>query len=272
MKRVRKMQLALLPLAILLSACGRGDITHQSTGIWEGGIVYSFIRMIIWLSKLCGGNYGVGIIAFTIIISILLMPLMHMQYKSMREMTDLQPEVEAIKAKYPLGDRDSQLKIQEETQALYKSKGVNTFAGCLPLLAQMPVLMAIYQAVYRSPILRNGTFLWMNLGKADPYFILPILAGIFTYLTTWLSAKGQMQQNGMTKSMQFFMPIMVAVMALNLPSAVSLYWVARNIFSVGQVMLLNNPYKIIEERERKEKIKKEQERAVRKAWHRKKKK
>ncbi|RLK62851.1 protein translocase component YidC [Atopobacter sp. AH10] len=272
MKHFSKKSFALIPLALLLTACGRGDITHESTGLWEGGIVYSFIRLIIWLSDICGGNYGVGIIVFTILVSILLMPLMHLQYKSMRKMTDLQPEVEEIKAKYPFGDRESQIKIQEETQALYKAKGVNTFAGCLPLLAQMPVLMAIYQAVFRSPVLRVGSFLWMNLGKPDPYFILPILAGVFTYISTWLSAKSQMQENGMTKAMQIVMPVMIALMAINLPSAVSLYWVTRNIFSVGQIMVLNNPYKIIEERQRQEKIKKDKARAVRKAWHRKKKK
>lgn len=261
----------LIPLVLLLSACGRSDVTESSTGFWEKGIIYSFIKIIEWLSALFGNNYGMGIIIFTVIVSILLLPLMKFQFKTTRETAELQPEVEKIKAKYPMSDRESQLKIQEETRALYKEKGVNQFAGCLPLVIQMPILIALYHAVSRSPVLRSGSFLWMDLGDPDPYFVLPVLAGIFTFLTSWLSMKAQPVQNGMTKGMTFFMPVMIIVMAVPLASAVSLYWVARNVFSVGQTLLLNNPYKLQREREEKKRLEKKRERDLKKAWHSKKK-
>ncbi|WP_025729130.1 YidC/Oxa1 family membrane protein insertase [Atopobacter phocae] len=263
-----KKLMIILPLLLLVSACAREDITESSTGFWQRGVVYTFIQIIEWLSNIFGGNYGIGIIVFTIIISIILMPVMHIQYKSMRRIGDLQPEVEKIKAKYPLNDRESQLKIQEETQQLYKDNGINQLMGCLPIFAQMPVLMALYQAVYYSPVLRNGHFLWLNLGKPDPYFLLPILAGIFTFLTSWLSMKSQAQQNSMSKSMTFIMPVFIAFMAIPLPSAVSLYWVTRNIFSVLQTLLLNNPYKINAEREEKLRLERKRQREIEKAWRR----
>lgn len=84
---------------------------------------------------------------------------------SQREMQELQPEMDAIRAKYPNKDRESQEKIQEEQAALLEANGVNQFAGCLPLLVQLPIMMALYQAILNTPQLREGHFLWMNLGN-----------------------------------------------------------------------------------------------------------
>lgn len=82
-------------------------------------------------------------------------------------------------------------KLREEQQKLYSEAGVNPVAGCLPLLVQLPILWALYQAIWRTNVLKTGQFLWLKLGVKDPYFVLPILAALFTFISTWLSMKSQ---------------------------------------------------------------------------------
>ncbi len=92
--------------------------------------------------------------------------------------------------------------------------------GCLPLLVQMPVLIALYQAIYRTSALKSGSFLWMQLGKADPYFIMAILAAVFTFATSYLTMMSQPTKNATTTAMLWVMPIMIFVMAMNIASAI----------------------------------------------------
>ena len=180
---------------------------------------------------------------------------------------DLQPQLKALQAKYPDRDQDSMRAMQEEQRKLYAEAGVNPVAGCLPLLVQMPVLIALYQAIFRAQELKTGSFLWMQLGDKDPYFILPILAALFTFATSKLTTMSQPDtgQKGMMAIMTYGMPLMIFVTALSVPSALSLYWVITNAFSVGQTLLINNPYKINRERAEKEQSIKDHERNLKKA-------
>jgi YidC/Oxa1 family membrane protein insertase len=161
--------------------------------------------------------------------------------------------------------------LQEETKKLYAENNVSPYAGCLPLLVQMPVMMALYQAILRIPELRSGHFLWLNLSQSDPYFILPILAAVFTFASSYLSSMSQLESNASLKIMNFAMPVMIFVMALNLASGLSLYWVISNAFQVVQTLLINNPFKIRREREEAARQIRERERALQKAKHPKKK-
>nr|WP_239576101.1 YidC/Oxa1 family membrane protein insertase [Enterococcus lemanii] len=259
----------MLFFVVVLSACGTGEITASSTGVWER-IVYSFAQAVKWLS--ISGSRGIGIILFTLIIRIILLPLMHYQTKSMRKTQELQPKVKELQQQYSAKDQATQQQLREAQQKLYAEYGVNPYAGCLPLLVQMPILMAIYQAISRVPELREGSFLWLKvLGEPDPYFILPILAAIFTFLSTYLSSMSQVEANASLKVMNYVMPVMILVMAINLPSALSLYWVISNAFQVGQTLLINNPFKIMKEREELAKIEREKEKALKKAQNPKKK-
>ena len=187
MKNYKKILLmtGLLSLVFLLSACGTGEVSASSSGVWDRYVVYYFGQAIKGLSF---GNVGIGIILFTIIIRIILMPLMHFQTKSMRKTQELQPKIKALQQKYSTRDQETQQKLQEETKKLYAENNVSPYAGCLPLLVQMPVMMALYQAILRIPELRSGHFLWLNLSQSDPYFILPILAAVFTFASSYLSS------------------------------------------------------------------------------------
>lgn len=264
------LMMALVSLVVLLSACGTSEVSAQSTGLWERYVVYYFAEAIKWLSV--GGSRGIGIILFTLIIRIILLPLMNFQTKSMRKTQELQPKLKELQKQYSSKDTATQQKLREEQQRLYAENGVNPYAGCLPLIVQMPILMAIWQAISRVPELREGSFMWLDvLGNPDPYFILPILAAVFTFGSTYLSSMSQVESNPSMKIMTYTMPIMILVMGINLPSALSLYWVVSNAFQVGQTLLINNPYKIIREREEVVRQEKERERALRKARNPKKK-
>lgn len=256
-----------LSLVLVLSACSTDPVNSQSTGFWDHYIIWNFVRAIKVLSNLFGGSYGWGIIIFTIIVRIIILPLMFYQMKSSRKTMDLQPQLKELQAKYPDRDQDSMRAMQEEQRKLYAEAGVNPVAGFLPLLVQMPVLLALYQAIFRSQELKTGTFMWMQLGDKDPYFILPVLAAIFTFATSKLSMMSQPDtgQKGMTAAMTYGMPLMIFITALNVPAALSLYWVITNAFSVGQTLLINNPFKINRERAEKEQAKKERERDLKKA-------
>ena len=269
MKKVKRvLSLAAIgSLTLFLAACSNKPVTSHSTGLWDHYIVYNFSRFIIWLSNNCGG-YGMGIIIFTIIIRVLLLPLMFYQTKSMLKTQELAPKLKAIQKKYSSRDRESMVKMQEETSKLYKEAGVNPWASMLPMIIQLPIMWALYQAIWPTPELRHGTFLWLQLGHTDPYYILPILAALFTFLSSWLSMASMPERNAMTSAMTWFMPIMVFFMALGFSSAITLYWVVSNAFQVVQTLLLQNPFKIRREREAKEKQAKAKKRKLEKAKRR----
>lgn len=256
---------SILGLVFFLSACSNKPITSHSTGLWDGVIVLNFSRAIIWLSKFFGNNYGMGIIIFTIIVRIIILPLMIYQTRSMKKTQEIQPELKKLQKKYSSKDTETMQKLRTEQQKLYSEAGVNPVAGCLPLIVQLPILWALYQGIWRTDILKSGHFLWLQLGHKDPYFIMPILASLFTFISSWLATKSQPEQNGMTKSMTYGMPLIIFFMALNIPAAISIYWVVTNLFQAGQTLVLQNPWKIQKEREEKQLAEKQRKHAVQKA-------
>ncbi|WP_348921339.1 YidC/Oxa1 family membrane protein insertase [Enterococcus rotai] len=271
MKKYKRLLLmaGLVTLVFVLSACGTAPINESSTGIWDRYIVYYFAEAIKFLS--ISANTGIGIILFTLVIRIILLPLMHFQTKSMRKTQELQPKLKALQKQYSSKDPETQRLFREEQQKLYAENNVNPYAGCLPLLIQMPIMMALYQSISRVPELKQGSFLWLNLGQPDPYLILPILAAAFTFASTYLTSMSQIESNASLKIMNFVMPVMIFVMGMSLASGLSLYWVVSNAFQVGQTLLINNPFKIRRERAEAERQVKERERALKKAMNPKKK-
>lgn len=255
---------SVLGLTVLLAACSNKPITSHSTGIWDHYIVYNCSQFIIWLSKIFGG-YGMGIIIFTILIRIIILPLMYYQSKSMVKTQELAPKLKELQKKYSSRDRETMQKLQAEQQKLYREAGVNPFASMLPLLVQLPVMWALYQAIWRTNVLKTGSFLWLQLGKTDPYFVLPVLAAVFTFISSWLSMASMPEKNSMTTSMTYIMPIFIFIMALQFSAAITLYWVVSNAFQVVQVLLVQNPFKIQREREAKQKAERDHQRKIEKA-------
>ncbi|TWS94587.1 YidC/Oxa1 family membrane protein insertase [Streptococcus sp. sy018] len=252
----------ILGALLFLSACGQEPVTSQSKGLWDS-LVYLFAQAIKGLGF--GGQVWLGIVLFTLLIRTILLPLFNMQMRSSQKMQELQPQLRALQVKYSGRDTDSRLRLAEASQALYKEYGVNPYASLLPLLVQMPVLLALYQALTRVDFLKSGTFFWAEIAQPDPYFILPALAAIFTFLSSWLMSKAAVEKNGVMTAMTYMMPIMILLISFSLASGVVLYWVVSNAYQVFQILLLNNPFKVIAERERLAQEEKEKASKIRRA-------
>ncbi|GAK30188.1 preprotein translocase subunit YidC [Weissella oryzae SG25] len=252
-----------LLIMIIAAISYHGDL--PGSGFWQGVIINNFARSILGVAQWLGNSYGLGIIGFTLLIRLLILPLMIFQTDSMIRMQEVAPQLKALQAKYPSRDQASMRAMQAEQSAIYKEAGVNPFASFLPLIIQMPVLIALYQAIRTTKELQVGSFLWTQLGSNDPYFVLPLLAAAFTFASSYLVMIGQPERNTMTSSMTYIMPVVIFFMAFQLPSALSIYWVISNAFQAGQTWFIQNPFKLQADREAKKNAQRAQERAIRKA-------
>ena len=236
--------LALMGLIVVLSACTQIDqpIDTTSTGFWNKYFVYPMSWLITFFAELFDGSYGLAIVIVTILARLVLVPLNVKQLKSSKAMQDIQPEIKEIQKKYSSKDAETQKKLQEEQMALFQKHGVNPLAGCLPIFVQMPILIAMYHAIMRTEAIKQGSFLWFELGVPDPFFILPLVAGGATFLQQKLMmADSPSAQNPQMKIMLYVMPIMITVFAVFFPSALALYWVVGNVFMVAQTVLIRKP-------------------------------
>ena len=244
MKNRKFLWIVLLVVSLfLLSGCTEINepITAESEGIWNSYFVYPLSWLIVKFAELIQSpawNYRVSIILVTILIRIILLPLMIKQMKSTKAMKEIQPQIQALKEKYSSKDQKTQQKLNQETMLLFQKNNINPMAGCLPILIQMPILIAFYHAIMRTSEISQHTFLWFDLGARDPYFILPVLAALGTFVQQKIVMRGQ-PDNPQMKIMLYVMPIMILVFAVSLPSALSLYWVVGNIFSIVQSIFIH---------------------------------
>lgn len=231
---------ALLALVTVLAGCTQINepITDESTGVWNKYFVYPLSLALIWVADFLNGSYGFAIIAVTIVIRLVLLPLMIQQTKSSKAMQALQPEMQRLREKYSSKDQKTQQKLQQETMELFQKHGVNPLAGCMPILIQMPILVAFYHAIMRTAEIKTHTFLWFSLGSPD--YILALLAGVTTFLQQKIMM-GQAPPNPQMKMMLYIMPVMIAIFAINFPAALSLYWVIGNLFMIVQTYFISGP-------------------------------
>lgn len=209
-------------------------------------IVNGMTWLLNWLYQLTGSvgvpNYGIAIILLTIIIKTVLYPLTNKQMKSMLAMQQLQPKVKSIQEKWKAKDPQ---KMQQMIMELYKENNVNPAAGCLPLLVQMPILFALYRSLFSFPYLNeaHASFIWVqNLSARDPYFILPVLAGI----TTYFQSKMTVTSNDPTQRMMLYtMPIFIAWISGTVPAGLALYWVVFNVVGIIQQFFINKQMLVV---------------------------
>jgi YidC/Oxa1 family membrane protein insertase len=233
----------MISVFVLLAGCSeiKKPITSNSTGFWNEYIVYPLSWVIKEGAHLLWGSFGLSIIVVTILIRLVLLPLMIKQTKSSKAMQALQPEMAELKKKYSSKDQKTQQKLQQETMALFSKHGVNPMAGCFPLIVQMPILIGFYHAISRTREIAQDSFLWFDLGHKDPYYILPIIAGITTFIQQKLMMAGTENQNPQMAMMVWMMPIMIVFFAFNFPAALSLYWVVGNLFMIAQTYFIKGP-------------------------------
>lgn len=182
-------------------------------------------------------SYGLAIIFLTILIKAVLYPLTLKQMRSMAVMQQLAPKVKEIQVKYR--EKDPQ-KMQKKIMELYQEHNVNPLSGCLPLLIQLPILIALYRALlfFQYPDPRHAGFFWIaNLSNVgDPYYIFPVLAAVSTYYQSRLT----MTSNDPTQRVMLYtMPIFIGWICTTVPAGLSLYWVVFNILGIIQQYFIN---------------------------------
>jgi YidC/Oxa1 family membrane protein insertase len=232
----------LLLLMAVLTGCMEYDqpITEESSGFWNEYIVYPLSMLIVKMAEWMNGSFGLSIIIVTILLRFAILPLMIKQTKNSKAMQAIQPEMQKLKEKYSSKDQKTQQKLQQETMALFQKHGVNPLAGCFPLLVQMPILIGFYHAIVRTREIANHNFLWFDLGSPDPIYLLPLIAGVTTFIQQKMMMVG-MEDNPQMKMMLYMMPIMIVVFAVTFPAALSLYWVVGNIFMIVQTYFIKGP-------------------------------
>lgn len=185
------------------------------------------------------GSYGYAILLFTLLTKILLLPINIKQTQSTKKMNEISPKMKEIQTKY----KNNPEKMNEKLMELYKEYNYNPASGCLPLLIQLPIIIALF-GVLQNPTkfvftpeefaAISKSFWWLaDLGKPDQFYILPVLSAVTTYLqTAMLSAKGNVDSS--MKTMNTIMPLMIGYFTLKFPSGIALYWVFGNILTIIQ--------------------------------------
>jgi len=183
------------------------------------------------------GNWGWTIIAFTILIKLAFFPLSAAGYRSMAKMRVVTPKMQAIRERY----KADPAKMQQATMELYKTEKINPLGGCLPILVQMPVFLALYYVLQASVEMRGAPWVgWIHdLTQPDPFYILPVLYAISMFVTARLNPQ---PADPMQAKMMMFMPLAFSVMFVFFPSGLVLYWVVNNLVSIAQQWVITKKY------------------------------
>jgi YidC/Oxa1 family membrane protein insertase len=203
-------------------------------------IVVPLLRSLKWLNSYIG-NYGWSIIALTVLINLLILPLRHKSVVSMRKMQEIQPEAKSIQDRYAkLKATDpAKQKMNQELMALYKERGVNPASGCVPMLLPFPILIAFYSLLTTAIELRGAPFmLWIHdLSRPDPYYVTPILMGASQLWQQWLAPAAGMDPA--QRKMMLVMPVVFTFLFISYPAGVAVYWLATNLWAIGQQYFTN---------------------------------
>lgn len=180
------------------------------------------------------GNWGWSIIALTLIVKISLMWISNKSYYSMAKMRQIAPRLEKLKTEFG----DDRMKMSQEMMKIYKEEKVNPMAGCLPILLQMPIFLALYWVLVESVELRHAPWiLWIkDLSAMDPWFILPIFMGITMFVQQQLNPQ---PTDPMQAKVMKIMPLIFAAFMLFFPAGLVLYWTVNNLFSMAQQHIIN---------------------------------
>lgn len=179
-------------------------------------------------------NWGMAIIILTILIKILFYPLSAASYKSMAQMREVAPRLQSMKEKFG----DDKQKMQQAMMELYRTEKINPLGGCLPILLQIPVFIALYWVLLGSVELRDAPFMWwiQDLSSKDPYYVLPLLMAASMFIQMKLNPK---PTDPMQARLMIMMPIVFSIFFFFFPAGLVLYWLVNNILSIGQQWYVN---------------------------------
>ncbi|MCK5124297.1 MAG: membrane protein insertase YidC [Dehalococcoidia bacterium] len=221
--------------------------------VWYLIIANPVLNVLVALTQLVGGNFGLAIIALTVIVRLISWPLTKRQLNSTKAMQEMQPKIQELQKKYGKNKQ----KLQQEMMKLYKEAGINPLGCIWPMLVQFPIWIALYQAIMSAlattpesllgiaqrlyswgivnqAIPLSSRFLWLDLSQPDPYFILAIFVGG----TMWVQQKMttapavDARQQSTNRMMTLMMPLMFGFLTLMFPSGLALYWAVSNIIGI----------------------------------------
>jgi YidC/Oxa1 family membrane protein insertase len=228
----------------ILKAVGKGFERAIDFGYF-GFISMPFLYVLHFFHRF-SGSYGLDIILLTVLIKILMAPLTHKSFVSMKAMQKLQPQMEKLKERYS-NDKE---KLNKEIMELYRRNGVNPLGGCLPMVLQFPVFIGLYNALSTPIELRHAPFLWIkDLSRPDweslPFTVgtwhlgipvLTILMGASMFLQQWMTpTAGDPNQ----RKMMMLMPLIFTFMFVSFPAGLTVYWLVNNVLTIGQQYWIN---------------------------------
>jgi YidC/Oxa1 family membrane protein insertase len=194
-------------------------------------------KPLLWFLNLTHkvtNNYGIDIIIISILIKIIFLPLTQISFKSMKEMQKVQPEMARLKETY----KNDKARLQQEIMLLYKRRKINPMSGCLPMLIQIPVFIALYNALQNSIEMRHAPFfLWItDLSAKDPIYITPLIMGATMVIQQKMTPTSA---DPAQAKMFMLMPIMFTFLFLSFPSGLVIYWLINNVLSIAHQYYLN---------------------------------
>ena len=201
------------------------------------GILWPIAKLLFWGLQVFHnlvGNWGWSIILLTVLVKLILWPLSAKSYRSMAKMRVIAPEMQRMKEEFG----EDRMRFSQEMMALYKREQVNPLSGCLPLLMQMPIFLALYWVLMESVELRHAPWLgWIqDLSAMDPWFILPLFMGVTMFVQQSLNPQ---PADPMQAKVMRFMPIMFTVFLLFFPAGLVMYWIVNNLITILQQWFIN---------------------------------
>ncbi len=194
-------------------------------------------KPLLWFLKVTNHvtkNFGMDIIILSILIKIVFLPLTQISMKSMKEMQKVQPEMNRLKEAY----KNDKARLQQEIMLLYKRRKINPMSGCLPMVIQIPVFIALYNALQNAIEMRHAPFfLWIrDLAARDPIYITPIVMGASMVIQQKMTPTSA---DPAQAKMMLLMPVMFTFLFLNFPSGLVLYWLVNNVLSIAHQYYMN---------------------------------
>lgn len=213
------------------------------------GWLFFISKIIFWVMSLIHsviGNWGWSIILTTIVIKLLFFPLSDKSFKSMANMRKLQPKMATLKERHE-GDRAG---LSKATMELYRKEKVNPLSGCLPIVIQIPVFIALYWVIIQSVEFRLAPWMfWVkDLAVHDPYYILPVLMGVLMFVQQKMSPP---PPDPTQAKVMMFMPVIFTVFFLHFPAGLVLYWITNTLFTIVHQFYV---YKRVERDDKKQKL------------------
>jgi YidC/Oxa1 family membrane protein insertase len=224
-----------------LVALGHGLEHANPYGGFLRAVVQPFatfvMTVLLWMHDKLQLNYGWVLVIFGVGIRLLLWPLNQSAMRSSLRMQRIQPELQALQAKYKANPE----KMQAEYMKLLKDNGMTPFSqftGCLPMLIPMPVLFALFFVFQNTIEFRGVSFLWLaDISQKDPYYILPVAMGLSMFLLSWIGLRNS-PPNPQAKMFGYMMPAMMTVFFLNFPAGLNLYYAVQNLAALPQQWLI----------------------------------